>query len=98
MHCMFCQRPLPLIAKILNGKFCDAGHRDSYLNDLNRLGLARLVEARSWIHGPPQEARRQCTSPIHRGQRETVDLIRSVLASSRVDTTKAAQIVSALTA
>jgi len=38
---------MSVVVKILNGPFCSSDHRDAYLEVLNRLGLARLVEARA---------------------------------------------------
>jgi len=38
---------MSVMIKILNGPFCCSDHRDAYLEVLNRLGLARLVEARA---------------------------------------------------
>jgi len=38
---------MSVVVKILNGPFCCSDHRDAYLEVLNRLGLARLVEARA---------------------------------------------------
>ncbi len=49
VHCLYCKKQLPFVARILSGNFCGKSHRDSYLEALNRLGLARLVEARSWM-------------------------------------------------
>lgn len=47
MNCLHCQRKMSVVIKILNGPFCCSDHRDAYLEVLNRLGLARLVEARA---------------------------------------------------
>lgn len=47
MNCLHCQRKMSVVVKILNGPFCCSDHRDAYLEVLNRLGLARLVEARA---------------------------------------------------
>ena len=49
VHCLYCKKRLPLLARIISGNFCGMAHRDSYLEALNRLGLARLIEARSWM-------------------------------------------------
>jgi len=38
---------MSVVVKILNGPFCCSDHREAYLEILNRLGLARLVEARA---------------------------------------------------
>jgi hypothetical protein len=38
---------MSVVVKILNGPFCCSDHREAYLEVLNRLGLARLVEARA---------------------------------------------------
>jgi len=47
MDCLYCQRKLTVFVKILNGAFCGSDHREAYLEALNRIGLARLVEARA---------------------------------------------------
>jgi hypothetical protein len=46
MQCLCCKKKLSFANRILNGAFCGDGHRDSFLEALNRLGLARLSEAR----------------------------------------------------
>lgn len=67
VHCLYCKKRLPLVARILSGNFCGIAHRDSYLEALNRIGLARLIEARSWMtrSSPSEETAAHHPDSLH---------------------------------
>ncbi len=45
MRCLFCGKRLALLRKLTDGEFCTAAHRQRYVEEEQKLALARLMEA-----------------------------------------------------
>ena len=44
MRCLFCGKRLALLRKLTDGEFCSTAHRKRYLEEEQKLALARLIE------------------------------------------------------
>ncbi|MBI3759117.1 MAG: hypothetical protein HY269_05110 [Deltaproteobacteria bacterium] len=47
MRCYYCKSKISVLNRMMNGSFCRPAHRTAYLEGLNRLGLARLQDAKA---------------------------------------------------
>ena len=48
MRCLYCGKELALLKRLTGGgEFCSDAHKQSYQEEYNRLGLSRLLQARS---------------------------------------------------
>ena len=48
MRCLYCGKELALLKRLTKGgEFCSDAHKHSYQEEYNRLGLSRLLQARS---------------------------------------------------
>src|SRR5579864_3003389 len=48
MRCLYCGKELALLKRLTrSGEFCSEAHKQSYQEEFNRLGLSRLLQARS---------------------------------------------------
>src|SRR4029077_21272203 len=48
MRCLYCGKELALLKRLTKGgEFCSDAHKQSYQEEYNRLGLSRLLQARS---------------------------------------------------
>ena len=73
MRCYYCKANISVLNKMMNGSFCRPAHRTAYLEALNRLGLARLQEARASMlkyetASSPAELGAEEPSDLHSGE------------------------------
>ena len=48
MRCLYCGKELALLKRLTGGgEFCSEAHKQSYQDEYNRLGLSRLLQART---------------------------------------------------
>ena len=48
MRCLYCGKELALLKRLTGGgEFCSDAHKQSYQEEYNRLGLSRLLQART---------------------------------------------------
>ena len=46
--CMFCESSLSFGMKLLHDRYCSAEHKEAYFKSMDRLGLERLIAAKSF--------------------------------------------------
>ncbi len=60
MRCLFCGKRLALLRKLTDGEFCSTAHRKRYLEEEQKLALARLIEEQHRA-----DHRRTGPEPVH---------------------------------
>ena len=63
MRCLFCGKRLALLRKLTDGEFCSTAHRKRYLEEEQKLALARLIEEQHRTDRRPQSLS-ACTEKI----------------------------------
>ncbi|MBK9167542.1 MAG: hypothetical protein IPM24_08760 [Bryobacterales bacterium] len=54
LHCLYCEKPLGLVARLSGGEFCGREHRDLYQQEHTKLALARLMQAQPSASRAPE--------------------------------------------
>jgi len=64
MRCLYCGKELALLKRLRGGgEFCSDAHKRSYQEEYNRLGLSRLLQARSRAD-ESKDAQKQAAAPV----------------------------------
>lgn len=76
MRCLFCGKRLALLRKLTDGEFCSSAHRERYIEEGQKLALARLIESEQ-RGAKSKTPRREASAPAGNNQVQEVASFRA---------------------